>query len=80
MALYFLSKHELLAVGFELTTITNLDLILLKNFSVDLRWILPRQKFCKEISGQKFWSSNIQRNSTLKNFYRIGGPCLTFDL
>ena len=43
-----------------------------KNFSMDLRWILLRWKFCKEISGQKFWSSKIQRNSTLKNFCRIG--------
>ena len=43
-----------------------------KNFSADLCWILLRRKFCKEISGQKFWSSKIQRNVTLKNFYRIG--------
>ena len=31
-----------------------------KNFSVDLHWILQRQKFRKEILGQKFWSSKIQ--------------------
>ena len=49
----------------------------IKKFSIDLRWILLRRKFCKEISSQKFWSSKIQRNSTLKNFYRIGSRVRT---
>ena len=54
------------------------DPILYKIFSVDLRWILLRQKFCKESSSQKFWSSKIQRNSTLKHFYMIGSRARTF--
>ena len=44
----------------------------IKNFSVELRWILLGQKICKEILGQKFWSCKLQRNSMLKIFNRIG--------
>ena len=43
-----------------------------KNSSVNLRWILLRQKNYKGILGQKFWRSKIQRRLTLELFYRIG--------
>ena len=46
-----------------------------ENFSVEFCWILLRQNFYEEISGQIFWWSEIQQNSMMKMFYRIESRC-----
>ena len=56
--------------SFRLAT-RNEQLSPIKN-SVKLRWIMLCQKLCWEISGQQFLTSQIQHDSTLKDFYRNG--------